>query len=594
MTLRVYGILLCILVGHGADLPSAKGEVTPPSLRKWIDWIREVSRMSDDNLDYQEFFNWYAREYYEDADSLAMCSAIERGDLLTIDRLLTNGLDIDRRGHGGMTFLLYSLMWPPTTTRHLIRKGADPTIPLVEPRDSAYVQRLGSAIRIVARWGDPETLSMILDQGRSPRMLCWSDTTEYWPLLSDTYENTRNLELLLKRGADPNLLSANRHVECLSAGMPPDALRLLLNAGADYRICTYRCFLLELAQQKDARKGSSAWRPIYEFIEKRERIDLIELLAKYDSCVKETGKEAAMRSPARWLPPEKDRADRFFGDANVRSLIGAIEDNDVERIEQHVRAGTDVNAQGKGGVTPLFWATAAEIKTFAKLLELGGNPNAALTAYFRTPSDEYLGESDTLVSWAACYGTAEHLQLVLDHGGNPGIRNPNSGRTLLFDIWGRSRTVVRYSDDPNKYAQMQRAIAERKLEMLLKDGHVSLNAQERLTGRTLAMISYPSWLATRLVQNGADCGVIDNQGYDLMLVMLRELRFVLTSQTSSRESARTRIAWRKDRKEIVEAIERRGGDFAIAERIVWRDNGDSPSCDLHALGRKDRPWLPQK
>jgi hypothetical protein len=42
----------------------------------------------------------------------------------------------------------------------------------------------------------------------------------------------------------------------------------------------------------------------------------------------------------------------------------------------------------------------------------------------------------------------------------------------------------------------------------------------------------------------------------------------------------------------ITVIEQRGGDFSLAERMVWNDDGPQPSVNLRELALEDRPWLP--
>ena len=50
------------------------------------------------------------------------------------------------------------------------------------------------------------------------------------------------------------------------------------------------------------------------------------------------------------------RAEDYFTDPKVIMLCRAIEANDLAEMERLVKAGADVNAQGKDKMTPLLWA----------------------------------------------------------------------------------------------------------------------------------------------------------------------------------------------------------------------------------------------
>jgi hypothetical protein len=50
------------------------------------------------------------------------------------------------------------------------------------------------------------------------------------------------------------------------------------------------------------------------------------------------------------------KAEDYFTDPKVIALCHAIEANDLAEMERLVKAGADVNAQGKDKMTPLLWA----------------------------------------------------------------------------------------------------------------------------------------------------------------------------------------------------------------------------------------------
>ena len=55
-----------------------------------------------------------------------------------------------------------------------------------------------------------------------------------------------------------------------------------------------------------------------------------------------------------------------------RALVGAAESGNIEAIKQHLAAGTDVNAKGKNGWTPLHYAAVESHKEVVELLLANG------------------------------------------------------------------------------------------------------------------------------------------------------------------------------------------------------------------------------
>ena len=85
----------------------------------------------------------------------------------------------------------------------------------------------------------------------------------------------------------------------------------------------------------------------------------------------------ATRSRSKpWHEQHGWKAADFFTDPEVIALGDAIAANDLDRMRQLIAAGADVNAKGKGNMTPLLWAFFDEKpERFRMLLEAGADPN---------------------------------------------------------------------------------------------------------------------------------------------------------------------------------------------------------------------------
>ena len=73
------------------------------------------------------------------------------------------------------------------------------------------------------------------------------------------------------------------------------------------------------------------------------------------------------------------KAENFFTDAKVIALCKAVEAKDIREIDRLAKAGANVNAKGRGNMTPLLWAFPMGEETFGKMLDLGADPNVQLT-----------------------------------------------------------------------------------------------------------------------------------------------------------------------------------------------------------------------
>ena len=116
------------------------------------------------------------------------------------------------------------------------------------------------------------------------------------------------------------------------------------------------------------------------------------------------------------------KAEDYFADPKVIALCRAIEANDLAEMERLVKAGADVNSQGKDKMTPLLWAFPDNhLPRFKWLLEHSANPNVVVEGEFNTRQMISRGESVTLLACKTSY--PGYFEAVFDHGGDPNIRH---------------------------------------------------------------------------------------------------------------------------------------------------------------------------
>jgi uncharacterized protein len=107
-----------------------------------------------------------------------------------------------------------------------------------------------------------------------------------------------------------------------------------------------------------------------------------------------------------------------------------------DEIDRLVAAGADVNAQGKGKMTPLLWAFPDnKLERFKRLLEHGANPNVVIESSFNTRGGMSSGDSVThLASKTAFPG---YFETVFENGGDVNLVNSGKGNlddTPLFFV----------------------------------------------------------------------------------------------------------------------------------------------------------------
>ncbi len=126
-------------------------------------------------------------------------------------------------------------------------------------------------------------------------------------------------------------------------------------------------------------------------------------------------------------------AEDFFTDPQLVALCRAIEAEDLDEIDRLVAAGVDVDAIGKGNMTPLLWAFPDnKPDRFARLLQYGADPNVMVSSNFNTgPAGIQPGDSVTHI---AAKSSFPHFKLVMEHGGDPNFVHPKYKETPLFSV----------------------------------------------------------------------------------------------------------------------------------------------------------------
>ena len=193
------------------------------------------------------------------------------------------------------------------------------------------------------------------------------------------------------------------------------------------------------------------------------------------------------------------KAELYFEDPQVIALCQAIEASDIKEIDRLVAAGADVNAKGKGNMTPLMWAWPDnKLARFKRLLEHGADPNVTITSDLGTGSKTTL-PGVAITHLATKSNLFEHFKAVFDHGGDPNL--PQKSR------------VARGDTPPCFLIQGGFRDKKKRMQVLIDNG---LDLNRLAGGRTLPMRAV-GWggqydIALMLLKAGANPGFYKSTG----------------------------------------------------------------------------------
>lgn len=247
------------------------------------------------------------------------------------------------------------------------------------------------------------------------------------------------------------------------------------------------------------------------------------------------------------------KAEDYFTDPQVIALCQAIEAEDLEEIDRLVASGADVNAKGKGNMTPLLWAFPDnKPDRFVRLLEHHADPNVFVTSDFNTgPGGIQPGDS---VMHMAAKSWFHHFKHVMEHGGDPNLVHPKSKETPLF-------AVITGSGGQR----------EERIQLLIDKG---VDLDYAGSGKT-ATIQAVSWggqyrFALMLLKAGADPGIYQtNQNSKLIHIVVSDQKRLAIASPQQNEDYFELVVWLEEHGESVEQARK-----DLARWDSWSKFGD--------------------
>jgi ankyrin repeat protein len=220
-------------------------------------------------VSWHQRFYWKASDYFNDPKVISLCRAIEANDLEEMNRLISNGADVNAKGKENMTPLLWS--FPDNKLDRfvlLLRRGANPNIIVESDFGTRSGIMPGEAVshmaaetvfdgyfdEVFARGGDPNLISNSAATLHNTPLFCLIEGRAKSKLVK--------AKTLIKQGANLNYVNgagATPAMAAVSRGRYDIALALL-DAGADYR--KYQSNkaqrLVHVVARQDARVASYA------------------------------------------------------------------------------------------------------------------------------------------------------------------------------------------------------------------------------------------------------------------------------------------------------------------------------------------------
>ena len=241
------------------------------------------------------------------------------------------------------------------------------------------------------------------------------------------------------------------------------------------------------------------------------------------------------------------KAEDYFTDPKVIALCKAIEANDLAEMERLVKEGADVNAQGKGNMTPLLWAFPDNhLPRFRWLLEHGADPNVKIESEFNTRG--FMVPGDAVTHFVCKTAFPGYFEAVFEHGGDPNLR------------------TSRYEDVPLTLVITEGGGGNRE-EMIRKLVAAGADPDIHSGLRTQAMRAV-SWggqygLANLLLDLGADHRVYEENG------MRRLIHFVVLEEQAFRGDDPRQKA---DYQALLKRLTDRGESIELAREDIarWR------------------------
>lgn len=186
---------------------------------------------------------WKAKDYFADQNVVALCHAIEGRDVAAVERLVSEGVDVNAMGKDNMTPLMWAFPGEDNPCfRRLLELGADPNVKVTSRLNTHSHIRAGDSVTTLAANSAFTHFQDVMQHGGNPNQKSGREDPLLHVVIGGNGGNRmERVELLIEAGANLDQYDASGWTPAMNAVARGDfdvALRLL-EAGARHDLYTF-------------------------------------------------------------------------------------------------------------------------------------------------------------------------------------------------------------------------------------------------------------------------------------------------------------------------------------------------------------------
>ena len=192
------------------------------------------------NRSFHQKFDWQADKFFKDPQVIALCKAIEANDLAEMERLIAAGADVNARGEGNMTPLMWAFPDNQLSRfKKLLEHGADPNVKITTHLGVPSGFAIGDSVTTEsAQTHFPGYFRAVMEAGGDPNIRNrWNMPLMVIVIHATVGDAQERCAIALKHGADIHArwAGATLPMQAVSASGQYDLALYFIEQGADYK-----------------------------------------------------------------------------------------------------------------------------------------------------------------------------------------------------------------------------------------------------------------------------------------------------------------------------------------------------------------------